>query len=374
MKLYALIFTLLLGTMVLAQAQAPSPEIQAAPSPAKESKPSPTKAPDPGAADGGVSFIQALPSPSSKKPKPSTAKDPNMDPDGSVNLGAGPLENVVAEIERRIHYWTPKQESGDWVMPNVLFSQDVRDAVVPGALTLRGVSPLQALTLAAAAAGCAIEPIVATKEESDAADKPQSIIGYRIVPERKRGSGGGGFGNGTGNFIGQYSKSKESQPQMKAPDPIKTGSGDVALPVADGDARISIGKKNEYLDPRSFDGAMAVAQKDGNQRSVRIYALGSILSGTKEEIAMKQDHLRELVNEAMQKSEPEAGGSISTGRGGGGISQKLDGGTKTAPELSFHLELRALIVKGTAEQHEIIQQVMRVLNENELQQAAQPKR
>ena len=88
---------------------------------------------------------------------------------------------------------------------------------------------------------------------------------------------------------------------------------------------------------------------------------------------MKQDHLRELVNETMQKSEPESGGSISTGRGGGAISQKLDSGTK-APELSFHLELRALIVKGTPEQHEIIEQVMKVLKENDQQEAAQPKR
>ena len=89
---------------------------------------------------------------------------------------------------------------------------------------------------------------------------------------------------------------------------------------------------------------------------------------------MKQDHLRELVNEAMQKSEPEAGGSISSGRGGSGIPQKLDGSPKMAPELSFHLELRALIVKGTPEQHDIIEQVMKVLKENDGQQptAARP--
>jgi len=182
--------------------------------------------------------------------------------------------------------------------------------------------------------------------------------------------------NTSTNISNQYAQPsvKEAQPQMKSPDPNKAVSGDVTFTGSDADARNANNKKNaNLLDSRSLDGAMAAAQKDGNQRSVRIYALGSILSGTKEEIAMKQDHLRELVNEAMQKSEPESGGSISTGRGGGAISQKLDSGTK-APELSFHLELRALIVKGTPEQHEIIEQVMKVLKENDQQEAAQPKR
>jgi len=136
MKLHALIITALLGTMALAPAQSPSPDFQGQPNP-KGSK-----------------------AHSNREP----AKDLKANADGSVLLAPGPLVDVVAEIERHIPSWPQKPGDGEWVMPNILYGKETGDATVPGALTLRGVSPLQALTLAAAAAGCRLEPIMATEE------------------------------------------------------------------------------------------------------------------------------------------------------------------------------------------------------------------
>lgn len=75
-------------------------------------------------------------------------------------------------------------------MPNIVYAKDTRDAVVPGDLTLRGVTPVQALALAAAAADCMLEPIYSPAGETDegggfggASSDSQSppIIGYRIA-------------------------------------------------------------------------------------------------------------------------------------------------------------------------------------------------
>lgn len=91
-------------------------------------------------------------------------------------LKAGPLGEVVAHVERQFDVGPKKP---DVVMPNILFGTDTQNAEVPGDLRLRGVSHLQAVALAAAAAGCTLEPIFAPKEAADA--PAQKAIGYRIV-------------------------------------------------------------------------------------------------------------------------------------------------------------------------------------------------
>jgi hypothetical protein len=114
------------------------------------------------------------------------------------------LPEVVAEVERRIPYWMQTAGSTTWVMPNIVYGPGTHDAIIPTPMRLRQVSPVQALALVAAAAGCSLETIFAPAEkigESNAkgdqqmppetlveATRPPGgsskrfpIIGYRIV-------------------------------------------------------------------------------------------------------------------------------------------------------------------------------------------------
>ena len=154
MKLNVLIASVLLGTTLLSQAQKNEPGI----------KP--------------VAQAQAKPVPLA--PKAGGVKNPNPNADGSISLPAGFLSEVVAEIERRIPYWTQKAADGDTTMPNVIFGAGTEDAQLAN-LTLRGVTPVQALTLVATAAGCVLEPVVAVREQWDYSNNPGQIIGYRFV-------------------------------------------------------------------------------------------------------------------------------------------------------------------------------------------------
>jgi hypothetical protein len=140
MKLHSLISAVVLGLAVLAQAQ----DIPPAPSGGK-----------PVAGDGWNSGIRIE----------------------TLTLKAGPLGEVVAQVERHFIVEDPKKP--DVVMPNILYGGDAYNAEVPGDLRVRGVSALQAVALAAAAAGCTLEPVFAPKEAPDAV--VQKAIGYRIV-------------------------------------------------------------------------------------------------------------------------------------------------------------------------------------------------
>jgi hypothetical protein len=77
---------------------------------------------------------------------------------------------------------------------------------------------------------------------------------------------------------------------------------------------------------------------------VRVNALGSFLSGSGKEVEEKKHRLSELFELALKTAGPDG---------------------SALPELSFHLDTRTLIAKATAAQHEIIEQVIRALKENE---------
>ena len=128
---------------------------------------------------GMAALVQAQPVTAPPAPKAGVAKDLNLNADGSVTLSSGRLVDVVAEIERRIGHWPQSEGGGKPAMPNIFNGPDTCEAMVPGDLRLRDVSPLQAVAFAAAAAGCTMETIFAPKEAPDAS--PQKAIGYRIV-------------------------------------------------------------------------------------------------------------------------------------------------------------------------------------------------
>lgn len=77
---------------------------------------------------------------------------------------------------------------------------------------------------------------------------------------------------------------------------------------------------------------------------VRIYPVAFFIKGSEEDLAKKQIGLEEVVQEALQHA-------------------KLD--AKDTPLLSLHSATKVLIVKATPPQHEIIQQIITSLKENE---------
>jgi len=436
MKLRSLITTVLLGTAVLARSQT------------------------------GTSFDQVQEKPAPQAPKAGVVKDPKMNADGSVTLSAGPLKHVVAEIERRIPYWMETEGGKDWVMPNIVFGSGTDDAEVPTPMRLRQVSPIQALALVAAAAGCSLESIFAPAEKAGdnaafGSSKPFPIIGYRIVMgsasvrppslvaqqisdlEREIDMMSATYSENHPRMIALRSRLKKLQQAEDAGglagigialgrkddkivvQEVIPGSpaslspairpGDHILSVAEAGkqdldvtglglekvvqlirgppgttVKITLGADSdnsptqhvvslvrtrlpipsqETADPQvkdmglptwfghagypnvplysgSISSDASAKPPQNNSPFVRVFALGSVISGSPTEVKEKEDNLVRLVEEALEI---------------GGVA------TQTTRRLSFHTQSRTLIFKGTAKEHEIIEQVIRALKENETQ-------
>jgi len=357
-----------------------------------------------------------------------------MNADGSLTLPEGRLPEVVAEIERRIPYWTQKQGDDRWVMPNIVYGPGAYDAIVPTPIRLRTLSPVQALALTAAAAGCSLETIFAPVEKTGetgglgGSSNPPPIIGYRIVlasasmsrPHRDLAEDAGplaGVGialsdKGGGVVVAHIipgspaSLSPAIQPGNRILSVAEAGKQDVDVtgfglqkvvqlirgqpgtPVkitfgTDTDKGqtqhvASLVRKNlpvltqetenpqvKLLRRRTSDDdsinraddsgfSMATPPLRNNAPFVRVYALGSLISGSSSESAVKRGDFEKLVSAALQ-----VGGVATTG--------------KTTAKLFFHLESRVLVVNATAKEHEIIDQVIKALKENETQQTAPKK-
>jgi hypothetical protein len=208
--------------------------------------------------------------------------------DGSLSLPGGKLSEMVAEIERRLPQWPRRKDGAPWVWPNIVYAPAVINRnTLP--LRLRGVEPVEALALIAAAAGCKLEPIFAPKETPEAVG--QRVIGYRFEMDATADAG-------------RFGPTPDAAPQDLRP-------------------------------------------------TVRVYSLGASLGGSNEEMEKKTARLHDLIVLAIQKSEPVA--------------------SRTPPDLAFHAESRTLIAKATPAQHELIDQVVKAVRENETQSES-PKR
>lgn len=401
--------------------------------------------------------------------RPKAGPSSHLDGEGTLLLAPGKLGEVVAEVEKLV----PQMQAhgqGSWAMPNLIFGSGTEQAVVPTALRLRQVSPLQAVTLAGAAAGCALESVTSPAVElapaapgtsSDGGQPP--VIGYRFVltqqaapasqPEPKKlrvlttrvagapgeeipGMGMGGIGITLSAKDGHLlvndvlpglpaARSREVKEGDRLYSIIEDGGPDVDL------TKLSPSEAAEKL--RGRPGSSVVLKlrdaPDGAVRqvtlmreplgvplpppglpagssfivrepltgnvmireigapvphftmkldgppgipvpppmvaapqttppppgtavlpSVRIYSFGAILKGSSsddneaaKQYKMAVRSIEDLVGQAMEKA----------------------GLAATAPELSFHAATKALIVKASAAQHEIIQQIITVLKENQ---------
>ena len=151
MKLYSLIPVVLLGMAVLVQAQSsPAPQ---APKPTLKFTGEGGTAPTKPALDANEAGFA----------KYKTA----LNGDGSMTILAGTLAEMVDEIHWRVGrtgFWPQVDGSRKMEMPNLIFGKGAREVSVPGEVTLRDVTPVQALALVVAAAGCTFKPIMAPEE------------------------------------------------------------------------------------------------------------------------------------------------------------------------------------------------------------------
>ena len=243
----------------------------------------------------------------------------------TMELTSSRLVDAVDEIAGHINDPKRVEEGGKPLMPNLIYSsEDVPELAMPGKFRLTGVTPVQAVALACAAAGCTLEPIYAPAEEAvlPGASGPVNlgkVIGYRI--DRASASGGDFFGSRIPNA---------TVTQLAGSGVSKLGVGDMASGAASS-------RRNILLpSPKSAPSV------DTTERVVRVYALGLIMTGTEQEKVTKKGAVEELIIVALNTA-------------------KLD----LNPDLHFHFQTGTLISKATAAQHEIISEVIQALKENE---------
>lgn len=292
--------------------------------------------------------------PSVQRSKPDLTESKKIQPaitaDDSIVLVEGTLRTVVQQVEKMLPHL---QAQGDpkWTMPNLIYGPGTWDAVMPTQLRLRQVSPVQALALVAVAADCSLQAIFAPEETAD--QKP-TIIGYRFELTKSdtaansfQSSGSsmlGSAGEAAGGMTGATKTSEQihgprTAAGAPAPRPERPKYADmmaVGSSGPPGPTVIAIRPANS-----SENGSAADPSADGPV--TRIYALRGILKGDDNETVVAQKRLTELVHQSIDEA-----GLHSEDR----------------PVLSLHAASKALIVKATAAQHEIIQQAIAAMKEN----------
>jgi hypothetical protein len=348
MKPQLFLFTALLSLLPSAITHA-----QTAPLPVLEKNPASTELP---------------PTASTPPPAPALSWKVDLNGDDTLYLKEGTLPEVVAQVERSVATMIgPDGKTGQ--MPNIVYGPGTQSVRVPAELRLRQVSPVQALALVAAAAGCKLDPIEApdTVLSGDPAipgdpfaSRPSArqIIGYRLMmtpeggmapvtrypqlhktkdsaePNNLRGSGTARPSAGFGTASSGLGPIKVVEPATNFPNPKQGGFAQTSGPFTANEA------PPIFPEPKGTQAA--------EDSTVRIYALGAVLRGEPKEMEEKQKAVQNLVAEALER------GALGGDR---------------PPLLSFHTATRALIVKGSASQHEIIQQIIAAMKENALSES-----
>ena len=262
----------------------------------------------------------------------------------TMELTSSRLVDAVDEIAGHINDPKRVEEGGKPLMPNLIYSsEDVPELAMPGKFRLTGVTPVQAVALACAAAGCTMEPIYAPAEEAalpgaSGATNPGKVIGYRIV--RASASGGN-------SFVSPFPTATVTQLAGGGVSKGGGGGGGGMAPIAPSSTR------NILLpSPKSAPSV------DTTERVVRVYALGAILGGG------------EGSSEELKRRYALIGGACDL------IARTLENADLKAdksPEISLHSDLRVIVAKATAAQHDIILQVLQALKENETHTAQTAK-
>lgn len=301
----------------------------------------------------------------------------DVDPVGAVLLTVNPgsLEAIVKQLETIAPEMANKGRDPWAQMPNIVFGPGAQEAEVPTTMRLRQVTPVQALALVAAAAGCTLQPISAPVEAVSGQPLPPAspfppgpgvggdeykIIGYRFevvekpVPVTRSTSASvrGSEGLPSSDLFTAPRKEPASVPPQRmlsimgvnpgGPFIVERNSAEHPNPAASTTTpNVSLSVTPGNISPHSAANA--------EEPSVRVYALGTFLRGTPEEMKDKQVQLQDLIGSAL---------NLGTTQG------------KDDPSLSFHTGTKTLIVKASAAQHDVISQIVTALKENEAADSA----
>ncbi|MEP6670892.1 MAG: hypothetical protein ABJF10_17165 [Chthoniobacter sp.] len=252
--------------------------------------------------------------------KSEPARDANPDTDGKLTIAPGELGAVVGYIQHDLAPHWPEHE-GD--LPTIFLTKEAAACETPELLILHRVTPLQAVALAAAAADCSLEAI---RGPAGAADDTPTIIGYRIT-------------------------------RNKMPQP---GSGNVSVATAPGAASDPPGKP----------------PGDAGHQIIRVYAVGSLLHVLSPDQVKRAESegfssddekaLMDLLTAAVENGEPNTQRLEWSWQFSARVTAAVEKGEPNTPlpQFSMHKQSRALIVKATAAQQEIVEQVIKALKEN----------
>ncbi|WP_395745082.1 hypothetical protein [Prosthecobacter sp.] len=233
-------------------------------------------------------------------PAPAPPASVSPDPDGIILLPPDTLEKLV-------HGYIEFKLMPDWRdhighMPNILMSQEVGALEVPGPLRLHNVSPLQAVALTAAAVDCSLVPILDPTPATGGHAVTQAAIGYRIIRNKTALPGAG-------------------QVLFTAPAEPAAASRKVETP------------------------------EDTSRQIIRVHALGNALR------ARSADEIKRGETETFRTSDEAAFLEI--------IHSALEKSASVPePDLMLHPQSKVLVVKATAAQQEIVEQVIKALKEN----------
>jgi hypothetical protein len=235
-------------------------------------------------------------------------------------------------------------------MPNVVFGPGTQELPV-AAVQLRNVTPVQALALLAAAAGCTLEPITAPKTGTYVEGEDDKVIGYRFTTTPITQITYGGKMPRTSMVPNSSARPKPGGGLMLVENP-GAAPNLIRVPGAEANLYGSVSRDQPVSPVAELPlaaGTPTSQPAKPDEPTVRVYALGAVLRGNSDEMKQKEAGVLSLIQEALERAE-----LLSSAQ----------------PNVSFHSGSKTLIVKANSAQHEIIDQIMKALKENEQSAAA----
>lgn len=280
-----------------------------------------------------------------------------------INLGRRTMGIAVENLEQLYFEKYAKTGLVDFQMPKLLYGPGAREAMIDGdlKLSLYNMRAVDAVALVAAAAGCRLEPIPAPPESPEDKKKPLRVVGYHVTLAM----------NSNPALMPEIKPVVQDMPPRSLTNitTLRPPLVRVVEPLVDTfvysniEAAPSPGLPGNFNDvplpvPPAADPAMATPMLPGMTSApsplpslptrpfVRIYPVGFFIKGNEnnEQYAEKHLSLEQLVKNALEQA-------------------KLD--DKEEPVLSLHSATKILIVRASAAQHELIQQIITSLKEND---------
>ncbi len=308
-----------------------------------------------------------------------------------ITLQPGALTNVVEQLEAYNRQENPEKANDKNGFPrwNLIWSPGTAELPVPTILRLSNVEPIDALSLAAAAAGCKLEKIESTKAYPSGVFP---VIGYKVVRmEQGMGrvsSAGGGmgfdplagggasifdplagggasmYGSAGGGGVGlvrgvgsgnPYAPSPASVPAKALPglsgntkvttvtSTARTTTSGILKDMQEQLLRLQQTHSDEHPRIVELKREMEAVRRMMMGRSItRVYAMGGIIAGTEEEKAVKLLRIQETINLTVQGEE---------------IDQK-------SVQVNYHEGTKVLVVKAPEAAQELVGQLIDALREN----------